>query len=95
MAQVSASLLFNIGSCFFNINSWKQAEIYFSETIIINPNHIKAIYKRALCQYELQNYEQAMNDIKLAFSKDKTNTDIYRSYEKILQKYNEQIKKDK
>jgi hypothetical protein len=36
-----------------------------------------------------------MNDIKQAFNKDKSNTEIYKSYEKILEKYNEQIKKDK
>jgi tetratricopeptide (TPR) repeat protein len=53
MAELSASLLFNIGSCFYNLNNWKNAEIYYSETIMINPNHIKALYKRALCRYEL------------------------------------------
>jgi tetratricopeptide (TPR) repeat protein len=57
MAEVSASLLFNIGSCYFSVNAWKQAEAYYNETIMINPNHIKALYKRALCRYELQKYE--------------------------------------
>lgn len=36
-----------------------------------------------------------MTDIKTAFNKDKSNMEVYRSYEKILQKYNEQVKKDK
>ena len=36
-----------------------------------------------------------MTDIKLAFSKDKSNIEIHKSYEKILEKYNEQVKRDK
>ena len=30
MVEVSASLLFNIGSCFYKMNVWKSAEVYFS-----------------------------------------------------------------
>jgi tetratricopeptide (TPR) repeat protein len=73
MAEVSASLLYNIGMCFFNSSSWKQAEVYFNETIMINANHIKALHRRALARYHLQKYEEAMNDIKQAFNKDKRN----------------------
>jgi hypothetical protein len=36
-----------------------------------------------------------MNDIKLAFSLDKTNTEIHSSYDKILKNYKEQVKKEK
>lgn len=36
-----------------------------------------------------------MSDIKLAFNKDKSNVEIHKSYEKILEKYNEKVKKDK
>jgi len=36
-----------------------------------------------------------MADIKLAFNKDKSNVEIHKSYEKILEKYNEWAKKSK
>lgn len=36
-----------------------------------------------------------MIDIKQAFKNDKSNVEVHKSYEKILLKYNEQMKKDK
>jgi hypothetical protein len=59
----------------------------------VNPYYTKAIYKRALARYELEEYDFAMTDIKQAFSLDKSNKEIYDSYEKILVKYNETLKK--
>ena len=61
----------------------------------MNPYYTKAIYKRALARYELEEYDSAMTDIKQAFSLDKSNKEIYDSYEKILVKYNETLKKER
>lgn len=53
MAELSANLLFNIGSCFFNQHKWKEAEMIYNEAITVNPYYIKALYKRAVARYEL------------------------------------------
>ena len=84
MVELSSNLLYNIGVCYFNGEDWKKADIFLSEAIIINKNYIKAIHKRALARYHLEKYENAFEDIKLAFSLDKTSADIHNSYSKIL-----------
>ena len=61
----------------------------YNETITINPNYVKALYKRAMCRFNTEQYEGAMQDIKQAYNLDKTNEDIRQNYEKIREKYNE------
>ena len=56
---------------------------------------MKAIHKRALARFELKKYDESFADIKLAFSLDKGNEEIYVSYKKILEKYNEWVKESK
>ena len=62
---------------------------------MINGSYIKALHKRALTRYQMQRYQDAFNDIKLAFSLDKTNVDIHSSYEKILHQYNKSKQEEK
>ena len=92
MAELSGNLLYNMGVCHFNSYDMVKAEVFLSEAIVINPKYIKALHKRALARYELRKYEQAFQDIKVAFSLDKSNDEIHRSYSKILEKYNENVK---
>ena len=61
---------------------------------MVKPTYVKALWKRALCHYELNNYEDALEDIKKAYSLDKSKQ-IHQSYATILKAYNEGIKKDK
>jgi tetratricopeptide (TPR) repeat protein len=51
---------------------------------VINPKYAKALHKRALARYELGKYEEAFEDVKLAFNLDKSSTEIHASYSKIL-----------
>lgn len=88
-AELYSALLFNVGSCFFNINKWKEAVNTYNEALIVNPNYVKAYYKRAMAQLELKDYENAMVDIKKAYGLDSNNSDILDGYEKIRVKYNE------
>lgn len=62
----------------------ERADLFLSEAIVINPKYTKALHKRALSRYELKKYEEALEDIKLAFSLDKSNQEIYSAYSKIL-----------
>lgn len=77
MAEISANLLFNVGTCCFNQGKWKDAEMLYSEAITVNKHYVKAIYKRAMARLELNDYERAMTDIKEAYNLDKTNSDIF------------------
>lgn len=87
MAEVSSNLLNNIGTCYFNGQDWVRAEIYYSEALTINPRYVKALQKRAIARNKLGKHDEALADIKLAFSLDKTNQDIYSTYENILKDY--------
>jgi hypothetical protein len=42
------------------------------------------LHKRALARFELQKYDTAMEDIKIAFNIEKANTEIHAAYSKIL-----------
>ena len=94
MAELSATLLNNIGACYYSAGDYKKGVIFFNEALMVKPTYIKALWKRALCQYELANYEEALDDIKKAYNLDKSK-EIYESYAIILKSYNEGIKKDK
>lgn len=71
------------------MNKWKEAVTHYNEALIVNPNYVKAYYKRAMAQFELKDYENAMVDIKKAYGLDPNNSDILDGYEKIRVKYNE------
>lgn len=88
MAELSANLLFNVATCFFNESKWKEAELLYNEAITVNPYYVKALYKRALARFYQNEYETAMADIKLAHSYDEKNANIKESYEMIRVKYN-------
>lgn len=61
----------------------------YNEAITINPNYVKALFKRAVSRFNTNQYERAMEDIKQAYNLDKSNEDIRQNYEKIREKYNE------
>ncbi len=48
LAEVSSNLLFNVGTCCFNQQKWKDAEVLYSEALTINPFYVKALFKRAM-----------------------------------------------
>lgn len=73
LAELSANLLFNVGTCCYNQGKWNDAELIYNQAITVNPYYVKALFKRAMTRYELQEYEGAMNDIKEAYNLDKSN----------------------
>lgn len=73
----------------------ERADIFFTQAIAVNPKYVKALHKRALARFELKKYEEAFEDIKLAFSLDKSNAEIHGAYSKILEKYNQEKLKSK
>lgn len=95
MAELSATLMCNMGFCYFNSHDMHRADLFFTEAIVINPKYIKALHKRALARFELKKYQEAFADIKEAFNLDKSNAEIHSAYSKILEKYNEETRKAK
>ena len=43
-----------------------------SEALKINEKYVKAILKRARCQYDMENFEEAVKDYELALKMDKS-----------------------
>ena len=56
MAEISSQLLNNLGTCYFSNQDWAKAEIYYTETITISPNYLKALWKRALARREMNKH---------------------------------------
>lgn len=71
------------------MSKWKDAVAIYNEALTVNPNYVKAYYKRAMAQFEQMNYEESMTDIKKAYGLDPNNSDIRDGYEKIRVKYND------
>jgi tetratricopeptide (TPR) repeat protein len=47
MSELSSNILFNMGTCYFVLMSYKEAIKYYNQSILIKPTYVKAIHKRA------------------------------------------------
>ncbi len=87
MAELTSNILYNMGTCYFILMSFRYAIRFYDQAILIKPNYAKAIHYRALCHLEEGNLLSAYNDIKLAFKYDKQNTSILNDFKQISDEY--------
>lgn len=83
MAELTSNILYNMGTCYFILMSYRYAIKFYDQSILIKPNYAKAIHNRALCHLEEGNLLSAYNDIKLAFNYDKHNASIHNDFKRI------------
>ncbi len=68
---------YNRGAAYFAKGNYKVALDDFTQCLKLSPDNIKALYKRALCSYNLEDYKSALKD----FNKYLANYTIdYRAY---------------
>jgi tetratricopeptide (TPR) repeat protein len=70
MAELNVALLQNLAASYFAIGQFETAEKVATQVLMINPKHFKALYRRALCLFELNRLEEAYQCIKDAYSID-------------------------
>ncbi len=87
MAELTSNILYNMGTCYFILMSFRHALRFYDQAILIKPNYAKAFHNRALCHLEEGNLLPAYNDIKLAFKYDVQNTSIKNDFKKISEEY--------
>ena len=51
LKDLTSSLLFNVGTCLFNQQKWKDADYIYSEALTVKPTYVKALFKRAMARY--------------------------------------------
>ena len=73
MAEITANLLYNIGSCYFGLKQYQKSQLFFNEALTINQKYTKALYKRAMSRYEMSKFDNALTDIKTAYNLEKSN----------------------
>jgi tetratricopeptide (TPR) repeat protein len=83
MAELTSNILYNMGTCYFILMSFRYAIKFYDQAILIKPNYVKAIHNRALCHLEGGDLLSAYNDIKLAYNYDKHNISIQNDLKKI------------
>jgi len=72
-----AEAYYNRGAAYFAKGDYKLANDDFTQCLKLSPDNIKALYKRALCNYNLENYNASLKD----FNKYLANYTIdYRAY---------------
>jgi tetratricopeptide (TPR) repeat protein len=57
MLELNLILLTNIAASHYNLGNFPLAENFSSQVLKLKPKHFKALYRRALCYYELKKYE--------------------------------------
>ncbi|KAL4499634.1 hypothetical protein ABPG72_017174 [Tetrahymena utriculariae] len=91
--ELTLMLLCNISLCYFNEGDFEKSLEYVEKVRIINPNHLKASYRRALALKKLQRYEKAFEEIKnarlIAIGHQQVDENINKEYKVIKQLYTE------
>lgn len=87
MAELNVALLQNLAAAYYATKQFGSAEKIASQVLLINPKHFKALYRRALCLFELNRLEEAYQSIKDAFAIDNTVGEVNEAYRKIHAAY--------
>eukprot|EP00759_Apiculatamorpha_spiralis_P003932 PhF_6_TR1222/c0_g1_i1/m.2348/K05864/PPID, CYPD; peptidyl-prolyl isomerase D len=64
--EISLSCFLNLASCYVLLRNWKDAVLYATKALEINPNSCKALYRRGQAYNELEEYSAAQEDLKLS-----------------------------
>ncbi|KAL4476222.1 hypothetical protein ABPG74_009955 [Tetrahymena malaccensis] len=95
--ELALMLLCNISLCYFNEGEFEKSLEYAQKVSVINPNHLKAAYRRALALKKLQRYEKAFEEIKnarlIAIGLQQVDENINKEYKIIKQLYTEEKSK--
>ena len=60
------TLLHNISVCHFKVKNWHEVETFSNKILEINPEDVKALYRRGISRKELWNYDGALSDFAAA-----------------------------
>lgn len=95
MAELNVILLQNLSTAQFAIGQFGIAEKVATQVLNINPRHFKALYRRALCLFELNRLEEAYQCIKDAYAIDSSVGEVNDAYRKIHTAYKEEKEANK
>mmetsp|Transcript_79489 Transcript_79489/g.92928 ORF Transcript_79489/g.92928 Transcript_79489/m.92928 type:complete len:297 (+) Transcript_79489:41-931(+) len=66
----------NLALCFLKLNEYDMAKIHANHVLDIDPDNVKALYRKALVNYHTGYLTDAKNDLKLANELDPTNQEV-------------------
>jgi tetratricopeptide (TPR) repeat protein len=87
MAELNVLLLQNMSTAYYALKQYATSEKVASQVLLINPRHFKALYRKALCLFEMNRLEEAYACIKDAYSIDATVGEVNDAYKKIHTAY--------
>lgn len=83
------SLNSNMMAVLLKLKDYIKVVAYGKKLIQLDPSNIKGWYRRGLANLELNNLEDAKNDLLKAHELDKTNGEIYKELKKVYEKIKE------
>jgi len=77
LQNLSAEELNDLGNAYFNLGDWQNAFKVFKKSINLNPENSLAHYGKALCLIMLNKYQDALDNLQIAFE---LNTNLERLF---------------
>jgi peptidyl-prolyl isomerase D len=74
--------LTNLAACELKLHDYEDVRFSCNAAIKIDPNNIKAYYRRGLANLELKNYEAALDDLKMALKLSPNNKAVISEFER-------------
>jgi len=89
--NVNMSLFLNMAQCYLKQTKWLKAKEYASKALVIDPTNTKGLYRQALAEIELREYENAEKHLNEVLSRDPENKFIKTSLTR-LKKATQKVK---
>ncbi|CCI43580.1 unnamed protein product [Albugo candida] len=86
-----AAILFNVALCHFRLDQMDDSIEFSSRAIFIDPQHVKALSRRAAAKYKQNRLQEAVDDLKIAVRIEKSNPDLLEQYSSIVGEYEDTL----
>eukprot|EP01120_Amphizonella_sp_Union-15-10_P010974 TRINITY_DN4554_c0_g4_i1.p1 TRINITY_DN4554_c0_g4~~TRINITY_DN4554_c0_g4_i1.p1 ORF type:complete len:804 (+),score=233.03 TRINITY_DN4554_c0_g4_i1:103-2412(+) len=89
------SCYLNLAACFLKLNSMKKVIENCKSALEIEPENVKALFRKATAEFEIQLYDDAKNDLVKAVKVDPKNQDVRKLYGRVKDILDKQKKDQK
>nr|CCA17262.1 conserved hypothetical protein [Albugo laibachii Nc14] len=83
----TAGILFNVALCHFRLDQMDDCVEFSSRAIFVDPQHVKALSRRAAAKYKQNRLKEAVDDLKDAVRIEASNPDLQEQYSNIVGEY--------
>jgi len=98
--ELKSSIYLNIAACCLKIKDWKMAKSACDETLLLDPNNVKAYYRRSRVRTipasaEIEDFKLALEDLERACDIEPENTDVATERDRVKHEIEKQTQRRK